>query len=101
MRADCPDAEYDNTADHTEPSNNKDTITDQTQGDPHTPNNTAAITPEQGERIARNRQAALERADKRRHKQQESSGAITAAAGAAARGVEDRVSGGISGSRVG
>ncbi len=28
-RADCPDAEYEDTADHTEPSNNNGTITDQ------------------------------------------------------------------------
>ena len=56
-RADCP--EYDNTADHTKPSNNNDTITDQKQADPHTQENTAAITPEQTEQIARNRQAAL------------------------------------------
>ena len=27
-RADCPDAAYDDTADHTEPSNNNGTITD-------------------------------------------------------------------------
>ena len=100
-RADCPDAEYNDTADHTEPGKNTRTITDQKQGGPHTQNNTAAITPEQAERIARNRQAALERADERRREQQESSRAVTAAAVAAAGGVEDRVSDGISGSRVG
>ena len=49
-------------ADHTKPSNNNGTITDQKQGDPHTQDNTAAITPRQAERISRNRQAALERA---------------------------------------
>ncbi len=65
-RADCPDAEYDDTADHTEPGNNNGTIIDQKQGDPHTQDNTAAITPEQAERIARNRQAALERVSERR-----------------------------------
>jgi hypothetical protein len=101
-RADCAHAEYDDTADHTEPCNNNSTITDQKQGDPHTQNNTAAITPEQAERIAQSCQAALERADERRQEQQESSGAVTvtAAAVAAAGSVEDRVSGEISGSRV-
>jgi hypothetical protein len=78
-RANCPDIEYDNTADQTEPSNNNCTLTDQKQGDPHTQDNTATITPEQAERIARNRRAALERADERRREQQENSGAVTAA----------------------
>ena len=48
----CPDAEYDNTADHTESGNNNGTTTDQMHGDPHTQDNTAAITPEQAELIA-------------------------------------------------
>ena len=43
-RADCPDAEYDDTADHTEPSNTNGTITDQKQGEPRTQDKTAAIT---------------------------------------------------------
>ena len=100
-RAVSPDAEDDDTTDHTEPGNNNGTIIDQRQGDPHTQNNTTAITPEQAERIARNRQAALERAAERRREQQESSGAVTAAAATAADGVEDRGSGGTSGNRVG
>ena len=76
-------------------------MTDQKQGDPHTQDNTAAITPEQAERIAQNHQVSLERADEHRREQQESSEAVTAAAVAAAGGVEDRVSGGTSGRRVG
>ncbi len=36
-RADCPDAEYDDTADHTEPSDNNGTITDQKQQKTPTP----------------------------------------------------------------
>ena len=74
--------------------------TDQMHRDPHTQNNTAAITPEQAERIARNRQAALERATERKREQQESSGAFTAATATAADCVEDRVSGEISSSKV-
>ena len=69
-------------------------------GDPHTQDNTAAITPEQAERIAQNRQAALKRATELRREQQDSTGAVTAAAATAADSVEDRVSGGISNSRV-
>ena len=48
-----------------------------------------------------NCQAALERVDERRREQQERSGAATAEAVARTGGVENRVSGGISGSRVG
>ena len=51
--------------------------------------------------MARNRQALLERAAERRREQQERSKAATAVAVAAAGGVDDRVCGGISGSRVG
>ena len=51
--------------------------------------------------LARHRQAALERAAERRREQQENSGAVTATAATAAGGMEDRVSGGTSGSRVG
>ena len=69
-RADSPNADYDDTADLTKPSNNTGTIIDQKQEDPHIQDNTAAINPEQAERIARNRQAALERADERRREQQ-------------------------------
>ena len=101
-RADFSDEEYDDTTDHIKPSNNNGTITDQKQGDPHTQDNTAAITPEQAERIARNRQAALERADERRREERENSGAVAGAAvAAAAGGMEDKKSDGISGSRVG
>ena len=62
-RANCLDAKYDDTADHTEPGNNNGTMTDQKQKDPHTQDNTAAITSEQAEGIAQNSQAARERAD--------------------------------------